>query len=139
MILRRATQADVSGLARCIDTAYAPFMHLGLPEVSAGLADDITHHHVWIAEVAGEVCGGVVLVLGETAHLTNLAVDPVACGKGVGRSLVDQACAAAHAAGYAEIGLATHRGMTATQAFYKSSGWTETGRSGEKVYFKRKL
>jgi hypothetical protein len=30
-------------------------------------------------------------------------------------------------------------GMTGTQAFYRKTGWAETGREGNKVYFSKEL
>jgi ribosomal protein S18 acetylase RimI-like enzyme len=139
MILRRATLDDVDALTVCLVAAYAPFMHLGLPPVTEGIADDIAQHDVWVAELDGLVVGGIVAALGGHAHIMNLAVHPDAGGHGVGRALIDRVIAAAKAAGLAEIHLATHARMTATQAFYHKNGWTQTGQDGNKVYFERQL
>lgn len=139
MIIRRATPADAEPLQAVVAAAYAPFADLDLPPVADGLAGDIRDHNVWVAEDAGDVQGGVVLVLGATAHLANLAVAPAAGGQGIGRALIDAATAAARAAGHASITLATHRAMDRTQAFYRRLGWAETGREGHKVYFALQL
>jgi ribosomal protein S18 acetylase RimI-like enzyme len=139
MILRAAAPADVTALTDCVAAAYAPFQHLGLPPVAEGIADDIRDHNVWVAQIDDTVRGGIVLVLGGHAHIANLAVHPDAGGHGIGRALIDQACLAAKAAGYAEIQLATHVDMTATQAFYHKLGWQETSRQGNKVYFALQL
>lgn len=139
MILRRATADDAAALTICVAAAYAPFVHLGLPPVTEGIAEDIAMHHVWVAEQGDKVVGGIVLVLGDCAHIANLAVHPEAGGRGVGGALMARAVQAAGNAGYRKMRLATHVAMTATQAFYRRCGWTETGRDGNKVYFETEL
>ncbi|WP_375254005.1 GNAT family N-acetyltransferase [Yoonia sp.] len=139
MILRRAQLDDAIALTKCIKAAYAPFMDLGLPPVAEGVADDIRNRTVWVAEFDGTVKGGIVLALDKTAHIVNLAVHPDAGGHGIGKALICAAMDAAKAAGYAQIDLATHIEMTGTQAFYRKTGWDETGREDNKVYFKREL
>ena len=139
MILRRALLSDAEALTRCIAAAYAPYMGLGLPPVAEGVGDDIRDHTVWVAEVDGAVQGGIVLALDKTAHIVNLAVHPDAGGHGIGKALISAALEAAQAAGHTQIALATHIDMTGTQAFYRKTGWQETGREGNKVYFQRQL
>jgi ribosomal protein S18 acetylase RimI-like enzyme len=139
LVVRPAIQDDEQALTACLTAAYAPFQELGLPAVTQGIADEIRDHNVWVAQIDGVVRGGIVLVLGPRAHIANLAVHPDAGGHGIGRALIDQACQAAKAAGHAEIQLATHKDMTATQAFYHKLGWQETGREGKKVYLAKQL
>ena len=139
MILRRAEVTDAAALTACIKAAYAPYMDLGLPPVAEGVADDIRDQTVWVADIDGTVRGGIVLALGEKAHIMNLAVHPDAGGHGIGTALISAAMEAALAAGYKDIALATHIEMTGTQAFYRKTGWEETGREGNKVYYKREL
>ncbi len=139
--VRPATADDAPGLTACIDAAYAPFVAKGLdlPTVSEGIAGDIRDHHVWVATHSDRVVGGVVLVLGETAHLANLAVHPDAGGQGLGQALIGTATDAARAAGYDRLHLATHIEMMGTQGFYLRLGWVEAGRDGNKVYFEMQL
>ncbi|WP_108813632.1 GNAT family N-acetyltransferase [Loktanella sp. Alg231-35] len=139
MILRRAIKDDAAGFTAALDAAYACYQHLGLPPVTEGIADDIRDHSVWVAELDGNIRGGIVLVLGTQAHIANLAVHPEAGGHGIGKALIAQALAAAAAAGHSEVQLATHVDMTGTQAFYRKAGWKETGRAGKKVYFSKQL
>ena len=134
MMIRRAAPADADALRAVVAAAYAPFGHLDLPPVAEGLAEDIRDHNVWVAEVAGIVRGGIVLILGAEAHIANLAVHPDAGGQGIGRALIDTAVKAARAAGHLSVMLATHRDLGQTQAFYRKLGWVETGRDGVKVY-----
>ena len=135
--IRPATADDAPGLTACIDAAYAPYVAMGLdlPPVSEGIAADIRDHHVWVAKQSDQIVGGVVLVLGDAAHLANLAVHPDAGGQGLGQALIATATNAARAAGYDRLYLATHHKMTGTQAFYRRLGWAEAGRDGNKVYF----
>lgn len=141
MLIRRATAKDAPALTACIAAAYAPFFQAGLslPPVAEGIVDDIRDHHVLVAEDRRQIVGGVVVVLGETAHLANLAVHPDAAGQGIGGALVAHAVRAAKDAGFDQIHLATHSQMTATQAFYRQLGWVEVGREGDKVYFDLQL
>jgi ribosomal protein S18 acetylase RimI-like enzyme len=139
MIVRRALAADAPGFGEVIDAAYAPYLHLGLPAVSEGIADDIRDHTVLVAEAEGRLLGGVVVILGNTAHIANLAVHPDASGMGIGKTLMAAAMTAAQDAGHGSVSLATHMGMTGTQAFYRKTGWAETGREGNKVYFSKEL
>ncbi|MGJ8622048.1 MAG: GNAT family N-acetyltransferase [Yoonia sp.] len=139
MILRRATSDDAAALTTCIEAAYAPYEHLGLPPVAEGVAAEIAQHDVWVAIVDGAVRGGIVLHLGDTAHVINLAVHPDAGGQGVGGALMQTAEQAARDAGFDAMMLATHVDMTRTQAFYTSVGWVETGREANKVYFTKQL
>ncbi len=139
--VRPATADDAHGLTACIDAAYAPYVAKGLdlPPVSEGIAGDIRDHHVWVATRSDRIVGGVVLVLGDAAHLANLAVHPDAGGQGVGQALIATATSAARAAGYDKLHLATHVEMTGTQGFYQRLGWVEAGRDGNKVYFEIQL
>lgn len=139
MILRRALADDAVGLTACITAAYAPYLDLGLPPVAEGIADDIRDHAVWVAVIDDVVRGGIVLTLGDTAHIANLAVHPDAGGQGIAKALIKAAMDVAKAAGYGEIHLATHAKMMATQSFYRKNGWAEAGLQGNKVYFKRQL
>ena len=139
MIIRCASDADAGALTDVITAAYAPYQHLGLPPVAEGIADDITRHFVWVAEVDGKVRGGIVLIMSGDAYIANIAVHPDAGGHGIGSALIEKACALARAEGFEEIGLATHVGMTETQAFYKRLGWIGTGHEGLRAYFKKDL
>ena len=138
MIIRRAKADDAAALTDCIAAAYAPYQHLGLPPVAEGVGDDIARHTVWVAE-DDAILGGLVAVIDDRFYLANLAVHPDAGGRGVGRALITHAEGVAQRLGYTEIALATHTGMTGTQAFYHRIGWVEVGREGNKVHFSKQL
>lgn len=135
-MIRRATPADLPGLADAIRAAYAPYIKAGLdiPPVDQGLDADLRDNHVWVAVDGTGVLGGVVLVLtGDSAHLANLAVHPDGAGRGLGRDLISVAMDAARATGQTEIVLVTHQDMTATRAFYERLDWTKIGQDGNKI------
>ncbi|MCK7615838.1 GNAT family N-acetyltransferase [Roseibium sediminicola] len=129
-------------LKTCIDRAYQPVKSRlpDLPDVSAGLAEDIRDHHVFVAELDGELAGCAILSLsGTSAHLMNIAVDPDAKGMGLGRLLIEHLERYARAGGATELHLATHVGMPDNVALYSHLGWSETSRNGNKVLMKKDL
>lgn len=139
-ILRRATPADAPALRACIRAAYSRWSHIDdLPDVAAGVAEDIAAHEVWVAEAAGALAGGLILDIGEDAHLMNVAVHPDHGGKGLGRALIAAAEDSARAAGCGVIRLATHVRMPDNIALYARLGWRETGREGVRVFMEKPL
>ncbi len=141
-VLRRATPDDAPALTECIGRAYAPYVGriADLPPVTEGVGDDIAKHLVWVAVSAGQVVGGVVLVItSESAHLANVAVDPDMRGTGLGRALIAQAEAESRRRGLGVIQLATHVDMPENVALYRHLGWREIGRDGRKVLMDKAL
>jgi len=141
-LIRRARSTDVRELADVLRAAYAPFVAeiADLPDVAAGLENDISSHEVWIATHDDKILGGLVLgTHGDVAHLINLAVHPDAGGAGLGRALIDQGLAQARASGATVINLATHVKMPKNVALYRHLGWKETAREGNKVFMSRSL
>lgn len=123
-------------MAACIDAAYAGYReHVqDLPSVSEGIADDIESNLVWVAELDRSVVGGLILVVrDEYAMLANIAVDPDCAGMGIGRALIEHAEAQCRRLKKAELRLSTHVAMPENVRLYQYLGWTETGRSGNKV------
>lgn len=139
--IRRAGPDDTAALTACVARGYARFAHLpDLPPVTRGIGDDIADHYVWIAENAAGVLGGAVLVIGPgRARLSNIAVDPDAAGKGIGRALLALVEQEARAWGARTITLTTHAAMEGTRHFYDRLGWRETGRSGNRVFLEKPL
>ena len=140
--LRRAEPRDAEALSACIEAAYADYAARipDLPPVSADCAGDIARHQVWLAEIAGAVAGGLVLVPRDGfMQLANLAVHPDRKGAGLGRALLAHADAEASAQGYRELRLTTHADMPETHRFYARLGWQETARSGNKVSMRKAI
>lgn len=135
-VLRRAVVADAGALGACFEAAYAVYAGRidDLPPVSEGLAAEIETHEVWLAEIGGEVAGGLVLVAGDGfLHLVNVAVHPDHKGAGLGRALMELAESRALAQGLREMRLSTHVGIPENLAMYAHLGWVETGRYGIRV------
>ena len=140
-ILRRATAEDADALTAILRSAYRPYREAGirLPPVEEGVADDIQHQEVWLAEMEGQAVGLMVLSAGPPAHLMNLAVSPDAAGRGLGARLLHLAETRAAAAGAKVISLSTHADMAATRAWYRAKGWVETDRDGSLVFLVKSL
>ena len=140
--IRRAVGADADALTSCISAAYAGYFQAGidLPDVSAGVAEDIAAHLVWVHETGADITGGIfVSHQGAEAHLMNLAVHPDHMGKRIGSALIDTALAHLVDLGVCEVHLATHKDMPDNVSLYEHLGWRVTGRDGAKVLMTRTL
>ena len=142
-IIREATAADAAALTECFRRAYAQATAdiPDLPDVAAGLADDIAQHHVLIAaNSAGHCLGGIVFSVDPPdAHLVNVATDPDARGLGLGKHLVSEAETRAAAVGARTMHLATHQDMPQNVVIYERLGWSVTAREGSKVLMSKRL
>ena len=141
MHIRQATQSDTEALVRVIGRAYEIYkIELpDLPDVSSGVEDEIADGNVWVAE-SGGVVGGVFLTFNKSdAVLTNIAVDPIRSGEGIGKALIAHAEAECKKRGILTLKLATHVKMPENIALYSHLGWKETGREGNKVFMCKQL
>lgn len=140
--LRKASGDDAAALAECIRDAYAVYEEriTDLPAVAEGIADDIRDHRVWVTEIDGNVAGGIVLVLQEDSLLVaNVAVRPEWAGLGLGGALMAHAETECRELGRGELRLSTHVDMPETIGLYAHLGWEETGRTGNKVFMRKRL
>jgi GNAT superfamily N-acetyltransferase len=82
---------------------------------------DPTREHCWIAEIAGEPVGSVLLVKAsnDVAKLRLLLVDRKARGLGVGRALTEQCIRFARQASYSSINLWTQSMLVAARGIYQ--------------------
>jgi ribosomal protein S18 acetylase RimI-like enzyme len=140
--LRIALERDAKELADCLEAAYSIYAERvrDLPAVSDGIPDAIESSRVWVAEIAGQIVGGLILV----AHddfllLENIAVRPENSGQGLGRALIRQAEKDCRELGLNEIRLSTHKDMPQNIAIYSRLGWKETGRSNNKVHMRKQI
>lgn len=141
-IIRRAEHRDAEALSACLDAAYAQYAAriADLPPVSADCADEIARFQVWLAEVANDVVGGLVLVPQDGfMRLANVAVHPDHRGAGLGRAFMELAEAEAREQGYVELRLNTHAKMPENIRLYGHLGWEQTARDGNKVFMKKML
>ncbi len=140
--IRRAKIEDAAALARCIDDAYAPYRSriADLPAVSEGIDKDIEDHLVFVAVLDDRILGGLVLIQQPGfALLANVAVEPRATGRGVGRGLIEQAEAACRQVRIDEIRLTTHVAMPENVRLYERLGWQRTGTFGNKMHMAKTL
>ncbi len=140
--IRRAKSEDADALADCIDAAYSIYADriADLPAVSDGVAEAISRHRVWVAEMDGRLVGGLVLVPHDDClFLENIAVRPESAGSGLGRALIARAEQDCLDLGLREIRLSTHQDMPENIAIYSRLGWKETGRSGNKVHMSKSI
>ncbi len=134
LILRRAVPSDAQDLTRVVADAFQAMPELDAAMLTDGLDQDITDHMAWVAELSGQIVGGIILIMGDVPQITILAVDPTIKGQGLGRKLVAQTVQAARDAGRKNMRLTTHKDMTGTRAFYDRLGWSVAGQDGDKVY-----
>lgn len=144
--MRPARPQDADGFAQCVAAAYRVYIpRMGQPPgpMLADYAEEIARHQVWVAEVNGEIIGGLVLIpYDDHLLLDNIAVHPTYQGQGVGHTLLELADAEAMLQGYSELRLYTHVMMTENIALYTRMGWIETHRGEQNGYervFMRKL
>ena len=146
-VIRRASETDVSGIARIVCEAYKHYTpRIGRPP--GPMTDDYTFYvaqgNVWVLAL-GEELVGVVVLKPESDHmlLDNVAVRPERQGSGFGRRLIDFAEARARQCGYKEIQLYTNAAMHENLAMYARLGYQEFSRgfhSGfHRVFLKKTL
>ncbi|WP_170427880.1 GNAT family N-acetyltransferase [Ruegeria arenilitoris] len=138
----KATQEDAEAITECIAAAYSKARETiaDLPDVTAGIEQEILDHRVVLA-VAETGLAGVIVFDRQGAEMKvfNLAVSPNAQGQGVAGKLLAQAEAEAREAGCTRMVLRTHRLMTDTRAIYAHLGWFETETSGNSVALEKAL
>ena len=148
--IRPATPADLAAVRACVEAAYARYVpRIGRPPgpMLADYARLIADGRVHVAEADGRGArqlGLIVLVDGpDHLHVENVAVAPVAQGRGLGRALMAFAEAEARRRGHGEIRLYTHRRMVETPPFYAALGYEETGRGVQdgydRIFFRKRL
>lgn len=130
--IRPATSTDVDGIASCVESAYAHYVHrLGKPPgpMLQDYQSVIANHQTFVALRRGDIVGVLVLVrLQDAMLLENVAVHPSSQGRGLGGKLISLAEQESRKQGYEEIQLYTHVKMTENIAMHLRMGFVETSR-----------
>lgn len=132
---RPATPDDAAAVAALVERAYAPWVAV-IGRRPAPMDDDYVARcragQVFCLEGDGALLG--ILVLedgGDHLWLDNVAVEPAAKGRGLGRQLLAFAEAEARRRGLPELRLLTHQKMLSNIALYARLGYAETDRRVE--------
>jgi ribosomal-protein-alanine N-acetyltransferase len=122
--LRQATHKDVDAIAAIERVAFSdPWSAASFAGLVAGPRVRMT-----VAEDRGLVVGySVLLLAGPDADLANLAVDPVARGRGLGRLLLDGALRSARDARVRFVYLEVRESNARAIALYESAGFKQFG------------
>lgn len=137
-MVRLARLDDLDAVNRIVRGAYSRYVErLGMEP--GPMLDDygqrIKAGQAWVIEDAGSVAGLLVLVDADRALLLdNIAVDPAAQGRGLGKMLMTFVEDEARRRGRAEVQLYTNVLMIENVALYQRLGFSETNRVTEKGY-----
>ena len=141
-------QDDEPAIRGCAERAYARYVaaigRKPAPMV-ADFASQIAAGHIHVAtDAAGKLEGFIVFFpIADHMFLENVAVEPAASGRGIGKSLVSFCEAEARRLGLAAIRLYTNEKMTANLSIYPYLGYVEVDRRTEdgfnRVFFEKHL
>jgi ribosomal protein S18 acetylase RimI-like enzyme len=134
--LRRATADDLPAIRAVIEAAYARYLtRMDKPPapMSRDYGPSVEAGTTW---VTGSPIMAVLTLYPRDDHLyvENVAVDPSAQGRGLGRALMEFAEREAARQGLNRMALVTHEVMTENQAIYARLGYTEVERRAEDGY-----
>ncbi len=144
--LRPGRLDDVAAVRRVADRAYIRFV----PRIGRKPAPMVAdfQHHLRDDDVTVALCDGTVVgyVIGQKRDdcyfIENIAVDPTASGKGIGKALMQVAEDTARAAGRDTMALYTNVRMTENFPFYQYLGYRITQQVSEagfrRVYFEKR-
>ena len=134
--LRRATVDDLPAIRAVIDAAYARYLTRMDKPPAPMLRDYGPSVEAGTTWVTGSPITAVLTLYPRDDHLyvENIAVDPSAQGRGLGRALMEFAEQEAARRGLRRMALVTHEVMTENQAIYARLGYLETGRRSEDGY-----
>jgi ribosomal protein S18 acetylase RimI-like enzyme len=131
-------------IAAAAYASYVPRIGRAPAPMTADYARAVRSGHAWVAADHGEVVGFVILVP-QPGYLLleNVAVLPVAQGRGVGARLLALAEDQARRLRLGEIRLYTNEAMTENLGYYARHGYAETGRAEQdgfrRVFFRKRL
>jgi ribosomal protein S18 acetylase RimI-like enzyme len=146
-MIRPARSDEAFWVRALVRRAYALYIPRMGKEPAPMLADYgvlIAKGEVHVLEEGGEAVALIVIYPKDDAlFIENIAVDPVAQGKGYGRALLDFAEQEARRLGLEALRLYTNAAMTENLAFYPGRGFRETERREEdgykRVFFEKRV
>ena len=139
MLIRLATPEDFERVGELTVAAYAP--HTDGPtdfyiERLRDVATRAREAEVWVAEIDGQVVGGVTrtplgspwreIARDDEAEFRMLATDPAFQGRGIARALVAHLIELARADGDRAIVMSSEAGMAKAHSLYESMGFRRT-------------
>ena len=147
MEIRAARMADLDGIRRCAEAAYAIYVpRMGKPPAPmvADFGRLIGDGKVHVLSEHGTIAGFAVFYRrGDHVHLENVAVHPDFQKRGHGVRLIAHVEQFAAEAGAKAVELYTNVKMTENLSLYPSLGYEETGRRHEdgfdRVFFRKSL
>ena len=134
--LRRATADDLPAIRAVIDAAYARYLTRMDKPPAPMLRDYGPSVQAGTTWVTGSPIIAVLTLYPRDDHLyvENIAVDPSAQGRGLGRALMEFAEREAARRKLSRMALVTHEVMTENQAIYARLGYVEIERRSEDGY-----
>ncbi|MDH7795281.1 MULTISPECIES: GNAT family N-acetyltransferase [unclassified Beijerinckia] len=147
-MIRKAVEDDEAAIRACAENAYSPYVaaigRKPAPMV-ADFASQIAAGQVYVAmNEADHLQGFIVFSAREYfMFLENIAVQPAATGRGIGKSLVRFCEDEARRAGLNAVHLYTNEKMTDNLSIYPRLGYVEVERRTEdgfnRVFFEKHL
>jgi ribosomal protein S18 acetylase RimI-like enzyme len=132
-LIRPATARNaqrIGALARAAYAKYVPRIGREPPPMVADFASFVARDVVVVIEEDGELRGFMIAWPEADAYLVdNVAVDPPAQGRGLGRKLFEHAVTEARRLGLSALRLYTNVTMTENLAMYRRIGFIETHRA----------
>lgn len=147
-VIRKANGADEPAIRACAEAAYSRYVAaIGrkpapmIADFAAQIAEGKVHVAV---DDAGSLQGFIVFFArADRMFLENVAVDPAAAGRGMGKALIGFCEAQALRLGLETVMLYTNEKMTENLLIYPRLGYREIGRRTEdgfdRVYFEKAL
>lgn len=134
-LIRSAVAADVErigAIARAAYAKYVPRIGREPPPMVADFAAYIARGVAAVIEEDGKLRGFMIAWPEADAYLIdNIAVDPLAQGRGLGRRLIAHAASEARRLGLGVLRLYTNVAMSENLAMYRRIGFVETHRTME--------
>jgi ribosomal protein S18 acetylase RimI-like enzyme len=133
-----ARPEDAADVAACVNAAYARYVPRMGVKPAPMLADypaEIASGRVYVLR-EGDALHGMIVLIAAPDHLfiENVAVDPAAQGRGLGRRLLDFAESEARRLGLPELRLYTNELMTENIGLYGHLGYVEVDRRLDEGY-----